>query len=275
MNNIISNYTYSLLFCLALPLYGQDIREITVTGRGYPQEAAYVNAREQALKQCGLRLLSTFSEIRSGSNTSSSVSRQFYLAGIASGLIMREDTLETPHILPAEVVGEQRMFEVQLRLLVKQLANEDPYFHLALELHPERMVYHNGEQVDLQVQATKDCYITIFSLGADNRLYLIYPYVTQTNNFLKAHAVFPISGLTMGLFTGASEASESVIAIATKGNFPFIDFSNKDQWQRIATREGQFLAFRIAGAAPKLAEWLGTLGEDQWTIARLPYSIIK
>jgi hypothetical protein len=256
-------------------LYAQDVRTITVTGRGYPQEAAYSDAREQALKQCGIRLLSTFSEIRSGSNSESTVSRQFYLAGIASGMILQEDTLQSATLASEEGTEGKQLYEVQLRVKVKQLANEDPYFRLDLKLEPEQIVFHNGEKVALQIQASKDCYLTIFSLGADNRLYLIYPFVTQTNNFLKAHTVCPINGLTMGLIDGSSRASESIIAIATKGNFPFINFSDTTQWQRTATKEGQFLAFRIAGAAAKLAEWLGTLGEDQWTIARLPYSIIQ
>jgi len=194
---------------------------------------------------------------------------------MAAGMIIEEDTLQPAQFLPESKTGSRRLFEVKLRVTVQQLAHEDPYFLLSLKMQPERTLFHNGEQVTLHVQATKDCFLTVFSLGADNRLYLIYPYVTQTNNFLKAHTVFPIGEFTMGLLAGSNEASESIIAIATKGNFPFIDFSDKTQWQKIATKEGQFLAFRVAGAATKLAEWLGKLGEDQWTIARLPYSIIK
>lgn len=273
---MISRFTPLILFVLlTFAVQAQDLRILEVTGRGYPEESAYNDAREQALKQCGIRLLSTFSEIRSGTHSESSVSRQFYLAGIASGMIVEEDTLQPAQLLPQSKTGINPLFEVRLQVKVQQLAKEDPYFILSLKIQPERTIFHNGEQVTLQVQSTKDCFLTVFSLGADNRLYLLYPYVTQTNNFLKAHTVFPIGEFTMGLLAGSNEASESIIAIATKGNFPFIDFSDKTQWQKIATKEGQFLAFRVAGTAIKLAEWLGKLGEDQWTIARLPYSIIK
>ena len=264
-----------IIICSIQVLIAQEVRILEVSGHGYTEEASYADARDQALKQCGIRLLSTFSEIQSGSNLQSSVSRQFYLAGIATGMIIEEDTLQPAILLPLESTENKPRYEVRLRLKVKQLDKEDPYFHISLKLEPERTVFRDGEQVKLLVQSTKDCFLTAFCLGTDNRLYLIYPYVTQANNFLKAHTVFPISGLTMGLLAGSKEASESIIAIATKGNFPFIDFTDVNKWQKVATKEGQFLAFRIAGAAPKLAEWLGTLGENQWTIARLPYSIIK
>jgi hypothetical protein len=265
----------TLFMSMILSLQAQEVRVLEITGRGFPEETAYNDAREQALKQCGIRILSTFSEIRSGSNSESSVTRQFYLAGIASGMIVEEDTLQPAQLLPRAKTGSNPLFEVRLRVKVKQLAHEDPYFVLSLKMQPERTFFRNGEQVTLQIQATKDCFLTVFSLGADNRLYLIYPYVMQANNFLKAHTVFPIGEFTMGLLAGSNEASESIIAIATKGNFPFIDFSDNTQWHKIATKEGRFLAFRVAGTAVKLAEWLGKLGEDQWTIARLPYSIIK
>lgn len=260
---------------LTVPLYAQEVRILNIIGRGYPEENAYNDAREQALKQSGIRLLSTFSEIRSGNKSESSVSRQFYYAGIAAGMIIEEDTLQPAKLLPGEETGNKPMYEVQLRVKVKQLSKEDPYFGLSVKINPEGVVFHNGQQVSLQVEATKDCYLTIFSIGADNKLYLIFPNVIQSHNFLMAHTVFPISELTMGLLPGMTESSESMIAIATKENFPFINFTDEKQWQQIATKEGKFLAFRVAGASTKLAQWLGNLGEDQWTIARLAYSIIQ
>ena len=256
-------------------LRAQDIRILEVSGRGYPEEAAYNDAREQALKQSGVRLLSAFSEIRSGDKSETSISRQFYLASMAAGMIVEEDTIQPAKLLPGEETNNKPLYEVQLRVKIKQLANEDPYFQLSMKLDPDRSIFHEGEQVALQIKSTKECYLTVFSIGADNRLYLVFPNVTQNNNYLKAHSVCPVSGLTMGLLPGFKEASETIIAIATKENFPFIDFNDKTQWQKVATKEGQFLVFRIAGAATKLAEWMNKLGEDQWSIARLPYSIIK
>jgi hypothetical protein len=264
-----------ILLFVTLSLRAQDVRIIQVSGRGYPEDAAYNDAREQALKHSGVRLLSTFSEIRSGDKSESSISRQFYIASIATGMIIEEDTLQPAKLLPGEETGNKPLYEVQLRVKIKQLANEDPYFQLTLKLNPERAIFHDGEQVSIQIESSKECYVTVFSIGSDNQLYLIFPNVTQSNNLLKSHTVCPVNGLTMGLLPGSKEASETIIAIATKENFPFIDFNDKNQWHKVAKKEGQFLTFRIAGAATKLAEWIGKLGEDQWTIARLPYSIIK
>lgn len=266
-----------LLLCtvLAIKLCAQESRVFEVSGRGYPEENAYNDAREQALKQSGVRLLSTFSELRSGDKSGSAVFRQFYFAGMAAGMIIEEDTLQPARLLSGEETGNKPVYEAKLRVTVKQRSNEDPYFELTVKIKPDQTIFHNGDTVLLEAEATKDCYLTIFSIGADNRLYLVFPNVTQDYNFLKAHSVMPISGLTMGLLPGTKEASETIFAIATKENFPFIDFTDTKQWQHIAIREGRFLAFRVAGAATRLAQWLGNLGEDQWTIARLPYSVVQ
>ncbi len=266
---------FRLCVFLAVPLYAQETRVLEITGRGYPEENAYNDAREQALKQSGLRLLSTFSELRSGDKSGSSVFRQYYFAGIAAGTILQEDTLQPATLLPGEETGNKAVYEVRLRITVKQRSAEDPYFGVTLKVNPDQTIFHDGDTVSLEAEATKDCFLTIFSVGSDNRLYLVFPNVTQDHNFLKAHSVLPIGGLTMGLLPGTKEASEIIIAVATKENFPFIDFSDRKQWQHIAIREGRFLAFRVAGAATRLAQWLGNLGEDQWTIARLPYSVVK
>ena len=266
---------FRLCIFLVVPLYAQENRVLEITGRGYPEESAYNDAREQALKQSGLRLLTAFSELRSGDKSGSSVFRQYYFAGIAAGIILKEDTLQPAVLLPGEETGNNPIYEVKLRVTVKQRSAEDPYFELTLKINPERTIFRNGDTVSLEAQATKDCYLTIFSVGPDNRLYLVFPNVMQDYNFLRAHTVLSIGGLTMGLLPDTKEASETIIAVATKENFPFIDFSDTKQWQRIAIREGQFLAFRVAGAATRLAQWLGNLGDDQWTIARLPYSVVQ
>jgi hypothetical protein len=275
MKSLYLYFCFLAVILTSLSLQAQETRTLDVMGRGFPEENAYSDAREQALKHSGIRLLTAFSEVRSGDKATSSISRQFYLAGMAAGMIIEEDTLQAAKLLPGEETDNKPLYEVRLRVKVKQLSKEDPYFHLDMKLNPDRSAFRDGESVALNVQSTKECYLTVFSIGADNKLYLVFPNVTQNHNFLKPHTVCSIGGLTMGLLPGMKEASESIIAIATKENFPFVDFADKTQWQKIASEEGQFLAFRVAGAATKLAEWLSNLGEDQWTMARLPYSIIK
>jgi len=104
---------------------------------------------------------------------------------------------------------------------------------------------------------------------------LIFPNTNQRNNHLKAQTPLRIGELVMGLLPGLSNASETIVVVATKENFPFINFEDKNQWKNQRTDDGRYLSYRFVDAATKLGEWLSTLNENQWTIERLPYSISK
>jgi Domain of unknown function (DUF4384) len=234
-----------------------------------------MNARENALKQAGVRLISVFSEIQSGSNIQASTSRQAFLSAISKGLIVKEDTIQAALLLPGERTGNKPLYETKLRVQVKNIDSEDPYFHLTSNFVPQRSTFRDGESFSLEVSSTLECYLTIFSVGADNKLYLIFPNTNQRNNHLDAQKSIRIGDLVMGLIPGLANASETIVVIATKKNFPFINFEDKSQWKDQRTEDGQYLAYRLVDAATKLGEWLSSLDENQWTIERLPYSISK
>lgn len=265
----------SALIFLPFSSYSQEIRTIEVTGNGFPEEAAYMDARENALKQAGVRLLSVFSEIQSGSNIQVSTSRQAFLTAISKGLIIEEDTIQPALLLPGDKTGNKPLYGTKLRVKIKNIESEDPYFHLKTNLIPKRSSFRDGESFSLEISATLECYVTIFSIGADNKLYLVFPNTNQRNNHLKAQTPVRIDNLVMGLLPGLSNASEAIIAVATKENFPFINFEDNSQWKNQRTDDGQYIAFRLIEAATKLGEWLSVLNENQWTIDRLPYTISK
>lgn len=264
-----------IVFLLFGSAFAQTSKVLDVIGEGYPVEEALANARDQALRQSGIRLLSTFSEIESGSKSGVSTSRQVYTAALSQGLIAAEEELERKLTVRGEPPHETPVYQVKLRVKVASIAQTDPYFQLTLNLKPQRSFYRDGEDVTLELDVTKDCYVTVFSVGADNNLYLVFPNLNAKDNYLKAHSSRSIEGLTMHLPKEMEKAAEHIVAIATKENFPFVDNDNNSNVTFEYTGDGHAVALSCEGAATKLAEWLGKLGEDQWTLARLPYSIAK
>jgi Domain of unknown function (DUF4384) len=275
MRQNIKTFYFVLLFSLATSSYSQGIRIIETTGRGFPEESAYMDAREKALKQAGLKVISVFSEIQSGNNVQVSTARQVFISAVAKGIIIEEDTLQPASLLPGNQTENKPLYETKLSIKIKNVEEDDPYFRLAMNFDPKRSSFRDGEAVSLKVNATKECYLTVFSIGADNKLYLVFPNTIQTNNHIKIQDTIRIGNLIMGLLPGFSNSAESIVGIATKENFPFINFEDKSKWKNQRMGDGQYIEFRFIDAATKLGEWLGALNEDQWTLERLPYVITK
>ncbi len=251
--------------------HAQETRILEVIGEGYPKEQAKENARSEALRQSGVRLLTAFSEIQTGSKADAPVSRQIYTSAISLGLIAEETEIECKLHIRGEPPNEFPIYVVKLQVKIKNAAPADPYFQLEMKLNPAVSSFRDGEKAWLELTASKDCYVTVFSVGADNNLWLVFPNLTETRYRLTSHGTLKVDNLVMRLLPNMDKASEHLIAIATKEDFPFVDLKDQKKWQV----DRNSIAFSLAGAATKLAEWLGRLGEDQWTLARVPYSIIK
>lgn len=263
-------FVFSIL-CQFVSLSQQNtVRTIDVIGIGFPEESAYNDAREKAVKQSGIRILSAFSEIQSGSKTDVSFARQMYVVGLSNGLIAHEDTIQPARLLPGEITGNKPLYEVRLRIKVQSSAPSDPYFSVSISMNPERQQYRLGDRVSLDVTATQDCYVTVFCISADNKLYLVFPNRDRSKNHAKANVTLKLGLFEMGLPPGLKQAGEQLFAVATKKEFPFVNI--KEGWEQIP-QGGKYLEFLVVGFATKLAEWLGRLPDDQWTIQRALYSI--
>lgn len=273
MKNI--SIIFLFVFAEALYCHSQEIKVLEVTGTGFPEEGAYNNAREQAVRQLGVRVLSAYQEFQFGNKSVSEMERSFYLLAFSSGLILKEDTIQEAKLLPGEKTNNKPLYEVKLNVTVKELTKADPYFRLHLSVEPERKTYINGEDVNFVVSPSKDSYITIFSITNSNRAFLVFPNFMQKKNFVKAVDTLAVNDLVMGLLPEQEQSSEVLMAIATKEQLPFLNFDNAASWKTIATKEGKYLAMNNVGAATEIAQWLIKLGDDQWTSARYPYTIIK
>jgi len=238
------------------------------------KENAYLDALENAVRRAaGIRLLSVFQELRSGSAKEAITSRQSFMLGMSEGLVTEIDTLERAKLLPGELTNEEPVYRCRLRVTVRDRGEPDEFFQLNLVLQPERKTFRNGEEVELRLSATRDCFVTVYNLGADNQLYKVYP-AAEDQVPLVADEVKTVTGLRIGLLEGMDQASESIIAVATKEPFDLLSGGGR---QNVTLRfEGNVQGqIRHVGEFTKLGRGLARLSEDRWVLKSLGYSIIR
>src|SRR3989338_3206945 len=84
------------------------------------------------------------------------------------------------------------IYHVKMRVKVaKEKGNIDPYFKLDASLN--RTVFKDGEDMQLKIKPTKDCYITIFNILEDDSVLTLIPNRHIRDTFIKAkeHLLFP------------------------------------------------------------------------------------
>ncbi len=107
--------------------------------------------------------------------------------------------------------------------VLKEENPPDPNFKLDLMLSKSQ--YQEGEGVVFSVNATQDCYLTVFNLAANDSVYLIFPNVVEKSSKQKANQKRTIPGFgysfTTALPAGKDVAMESIIAVASKDSLVF------------------------------------------------------
>ena len=83
-------------------------------------------------------------------------------------------------------------YTVKMRIKVlKEEAKADPFF--AIQASINRQVFKEGDDVEIKVIPTKDCYITIFNILEDDKVIKLVPNRFRKDNFVKCKEalVFP------------------------------------------------------------------------------------
>jgi len=105
--------------------------------------------------------------------------------------ILNEDI----ELIPAEKKGDVPFlaYKVKIRAQVaKEIGRTDAFFRL--EAKANRTVYREGDQIELQVTPSKDCYVTIFNVLEDETVIVLFPNRFNQNNFIKANTQFIFPG---------------------------------------------------------------------------------
>jgi len=225
-----------LVAVYSIPVQSQTKAQwITCTGEALIQnisnEEAQVIAKRKARlnaieKVCGVQL------------QAESLVKDFMLAGdfihsIAYGHVVDEKNMQwqTESIPPEDPSAPPVIkLTVTMEAKVKPVEdNPDPSFKVNLQLN--RKSFDSGDEVIFTISSTRDCYITIINLAANDSVYVLYPNTYHKDNLItsKEKLIFPSrSDRESGFHVRVSalqehkKDTEIVKVIATKKKVDFL-----------------------------------------------------
>lgn len=94
-------------------------------------------------------------------------------------------------ILKEEIISKENNLVKVVTVKVKienQKGKKDPAFQITANLN--RDYYRDGEEIELFVKSSKDCYLTVLNICSNDSVYVIFPNKYRKDNFLKAGDTF-------------------------------------------------------------------------------------
>ncbi len=146
---------------------------------------------------------------------------------ISQGIILEKE------LVNEEIISKGNIFKKVITIKVKvgrQKGEKDPSFGLIAELNRE--YFKDGEEIELSVKSSKNCYLTILNICSNDSVYVIFPNEYRNNNVIKSGELFLLpnsndkkNGLyfPVNLLPNKNEDIELIKVIATKQK---IDFSS-------------------------------------------------
>ncbi len=119
-------------------------------------------------------------------------------------------------------------YKVRLKACVAGVGEKDPYFKVDAKLN--KPIFIAGDEAVITIKTSRDSYLNIFNLTADDRVSLIAPSNTLPIIPVKANKEFQFPpdgfGLLMSVIKDKKRSSECFIIVATKEPYDFIGLTN-------------------------------------------------
>jgi hypothetical protein len=119
-------------------------------------------------------------------------------------------------------------YKVYLSACVAGVGEKDPYFRLEARLN--KPAFTEGDEAVITIKSSKDSYLNIFNLTAEDKINLIAPSVILPIIPIKANNEFRFPpegfGLVMSVIKDKKRSSECFIIVATKEPYDFIGINN-------------------------------------------------
>lgn len=269
-----------LMLILLLTVGGQAGEPVTVTaeGRVVFENVTRDEAKSKAIRQAykkGIRKAMGV-EVQAQSFVRDGMFAGEFVHAISYGDIISEKILEqkfdvwqkTPDSDPLPV------YYVKMELtIVAQEGMPDPTFKVDVSLN--KTGFTAGDELWMNVRATKDCYIIVLNIAANNDIYVLYPNDYQPDNQLVKNQTLQIpskaereSGLRIRVanLEGSSADREFIKVIATKRPIEFLD--------EIEEQNGVKVFKNTQVALTELGEWLSTLPVSERAEDLAAYSVI-
>lgn len=281
---LISSITkrFELVICFlvfSIPLWGQDeAKWVQCSGEAVLQNITTEEAQVMAKRRARLDAIEKVCGIKLQAET---LVRDFILAGdfihsISYGHVVEEKDISWKTVtLPPENPGSPPVILLRVSMNAKVIpVNEkpDPYFKVELKLN--RTVFQAGDEVIVNIKTTKDCYLTLLNIAANDSVYVLFPNKFQNKNFIKANTGIEIpnekyrdSGLHIRVATlpGHKKDTEILKVIATKQKIFILD--------EIDTSSGFGLMGTPRIALTKLARWLSEIPVSERAEAATIYTV--
>lgn len=217
------------------PAFAADCQWKETTGEAAVENITAEEARQLALNRARNKAVE---EIAGVKVQGSSLVKNFTLAAdfiqaMSAGYILEEKAVkwETGTYQERPEAAPLTTYKVTLKSCVASVAAGDPYFRIKAELN--RPVFIRGEEARITASCTKDCFLTILNLTADNKITLLLPNKHEPSVPLKANETytFPAEGLALEMHTipGHSKDTEAFLVIATKEKFDLLRLLKKGE----------------------------------------------
>lgn len=215
--------------------FASDCQWKETTGEAAVENITAEEARQLALNRARNKAVE---EIAGVKVQGSSLVKNFTLAAdfiqaMSAGYVLEENAVkwETGTYQERPEAAPLTTYKVTLKSCVASVAAGDPYFSIKAELN--RPVFISGEEARITASCTKDCFLTILNLTADNKIRLLLPNKYEPSVRLKANAPysFPVEGMALEMHTlpGHSRDTEAFLVIATREKFDILGLLKKGE----------------------------------------------
>jgi hypothetical protein len=194
-------------------------------------------AKEKAIQKACKRAIEYFSGIEvSGRVIDLQAENQDEILLDNFSSIIRQTTqgiILVKEIIKEEIISNWNQLQKVVTIKVKvgkQKGEKDPAFEISSELNRE--YFKDGEEMELSVKSSKDCYLTILNICSNDSVYVIFPNEYRKDNFIKSGETFLLPNsndkeiglyFPVNLLPNKNDDIEMIKVIATKQK---IDFSS-------------------------------------------------
>lgn len=197
-----------------------------------------------------------------------SVNREMAFGHVVEERIISEEPLQyrgSPDTRP-ELYYQ---IKIQAKVVIEKV-ERDPGFQI--NVRTNREIYKENENMTIDLEASKDCYVYVFNLLANDSLIVLFPNSYFQENWLKADSVLHLmpAGFTfqVTLLPGDQRAREFIYVVATKQRCDFAPLW-RDEKSGFRTTATQTFAFI------ELPRWLSNIPADERTDKIISYEVYR
>jgi len=236
-----SNFLVSML-CVGMLLCGKtaftaepilNCQWIETTGEAAVENITPEEARQLALNRARIKAIEGVSDVNVHAITlvkNLSLAADF-IQTLSSGYVLGEKDIEwnSKEYQEKKDSPPLTIYTVKLKSCIAPTKTGDPYFKIKGELN--RLVFIAGEDAKIKATCTKDCYLTIINLTADDKAKVLLPNEYEPSPLIRGGETynFPAGGLGLEMYplAGHKKDSEVFILIATKERFDALKLIKK------------------------------------------------